>query len=439
MMNTLNDTRTDQLLQEHLKIWDNKILPSLPENLDKLAEEKGAFQRKRGVRSVSDLLKTLFLYACSGLSFRILAAAAFALGISSISEAAWRKRFSKAVPFLHSLLHSMLSALFKPASVLDGLKDVYLVDGSVIRQQGAKQNQQRIHLCYSLNRNRISQIKVTDQHTAESLSHFSMKKGDLFMADAGYGTAQNYIYAQGQHADVILRITPKTFCLYDAEGQKMSLTSMLEKAARQNQDMIDIFGFCRYKNRTGFVRVIAQKLPKEQAEKARKRKKRQASKNQGQITEDTLFCAGYIVLITSLGAEYCGEEIVYLYRSCWQVELLFKRFKQSFFITAAKAGNTKYAEALVLLQLIVWVIAERQSFCWERFLEEKEENMENVYSVYEKCRTAFIQIKTVLCLPWGLFIDLADENYIRFFSKQKRWRISQNDEFHTAILPGLLA
>lgn len=103
------------------------------------------------------------------------------------------------------------------------------------------------------------------------------------MADAGYGTAQNYIYAQGQHADVILRITPKIFCLYDAEGQKMSLTSMLEKAARQNQDMIDIFGFCRYKNRTGFVRVIAQKLPKEQAEKARKRKKRQASKNQGQI------------------------------------------------------------------------------------------------------------------------------------------------------------
>ncbi len=145
------------------------------------------------------------------------------------------------------------------------------------------------------------------------------------------------------------------------------------------------------------------------------------------------------MLITSLGAEYSGEEIVYLYRSRWQVELLFKRFKQSFSITVAKAGNTKYAEALVLLQLIAWVIAERQSFCWERFLEEKEENMENVYSIYEKCRIAFIQIKTVLCLPWGLFIDLADENYIRFLAKQKRWRISQNDEFHTAILPGLLA
>lgn len=93
---------------------------------------------------------------------------------------------------------------------------------------------------------------------------------------------------------------------------------MLEKAARQNQDMMDIFGFCKYENKTGFVRVIAQKLPKEQAEKARKRKKRQASKNQRQITEDTLFCAGYIVPITSLGAEYSGEEIVYLYRSRWR-------------------------------------------------------------------------------------------------------------------------
>lgn len=437
-MNTYNDTRTERLLQEHLKIWDNKILPCLPENLDRLAEETGAFRRKRGVRSVPDLLKMLFLYACSGFSFRILAAAACALGISGISEAAWRKRFSGAVPFLHSVLHRMLSPLFKPAAVPAGLKDVYLVDASVIRQQGAEQNQQRIHLCYSLNRNRMSQIKVTDRHTAESLAHFSMKKGDLFLADAGYGTARNYIYAQEQQADVVLRITPKTFCLYDADGQKISLTSVLEEADRQKQYMVDIFGFCSYRNKTGFVRVIAQKLPEEQAEKARKRKKRQASKSQRQITEETLLCAGYIVVITSLGAEYCGEEIIYLYRSRWQVELLFKRFKQSFSITAAKAGSTKYAEALVLLQLTAWVIAERQSFCWERFLIEKDEDPE-IYSVYEKYTTAFLQIKTVLCLPWGLFIDLADEKYVRFLSKPKRRRTNQNDEFHTVILPGLLA
>ena len=50
-----------------------------------------------------------------------------------------------------------------------------------------------------------------------------------------------------------------------------------------------------------------------------------------------------------------------------------------------------------------------------------------------------VQIKTILCLPWGLFIDLADEKYFRYLSKQKRWRINQNEAFHTAILPGLLS
>ena len=57
-----------------------KILPFLPEDLDGLTKKTGAVQRKRGVRPASDLLKMLFLYACSGISFRVLAAATYALG-----------------------------------------------------------------------------------------------------------------------------------------------------------------------------------------------------------------------------------------------------------------------------------------------------------------------------------------------------------------------
>ena len=90
-------------------------------------------------------------------------------------------------PFLHEVLHAMLSGLFPhPADSLpDGVKNVLLVDASIVRQTGILQNQERIHLCYSLNQNRIVQIKVTDHHTAESLSHFELKAGDLAMADAG--------------------------------------------------------------------------------------------------------------------------------------------------------------------------------------------------------------------------------------------------------------
>ena len=199
---------------------------------------------------------------------------------------------------------------------------------------------------------------------------------------------------------------------------------------------IDVFGFCRYKGKTVSVRVIAHRLPDGQAAKARKRKTRKASKNQHRLQAETLLGAGWITLVTSLGAEYCGEEILHLYRSRWQAELLFKRFKQNFSIHTIKAGSSAYAETETLLWLIIWTIAERQSFQAECFLAEKQEC---TYSVYEECKISFIQITDTLRLSWSLFADLTDKKYTRYLSKKQRWRINQNDEFHSAVLPGLLS
>ena len=118
------------------------------------------------------MLKIFFLYACSKISFQILACSACALGISDISDTALRKHFSNSVPFLREILNSMLSSSIpykKNAYTLKGIKNVLLVDAYVVRQEGKKQEQQRIHLCYSLNQNYVDQVKVTDKHTAESL------------------------------------------------------------------------------------------------------------------------------------------------------------------------------------------------------------------------------------------------------------------------------
>ena len=364
-----NFTKQNDSIQAVFKNWDNKILSHLPSNLDEMVKNTGVLQRKRGIRCAVDLLRMLFLYASSNVSFRILAVAACALGISTISDTAWRKQFSKAAPFLHKILHELLSSLLPEAdtSSFAGVKQVLLVDASVIRQQGQQQEQQRIHLCYSLNENRMKQVKVSDQHTAESLTHFSMRPGALILADAGYGTAQNYIYAQRQGADVILRITPKNFLLYDADGTKISLTAKLEEAEEKRMEWIDLFGFCNYKKENDFVRVIAHKLPADKAAQARKRKTKKASKHQYRIGTQTLLCAGRVVVITSLDARYSGEEILHLYTSRWQVELLFKRFKQNFSIHTIKAGGKAYAETETLLWLILWTIVECQAFQAECF------------------------------------------------------------------------
>lgn len=431
-------SKPDINAQDFSDSWNKIFFQRLPKNLDEIAEQNGALKRKRGLRSATGLLKALFLYACSNFSFRVLAAASCALGIANISDTAWRKRFSKAAPFLRAILQSMLSTLVPAAGAqaFKGVKNVLLVDASVIRQEGAGQRQQRVHLCYSLNENRMRQVKVTDKHTAELLSHFTFKPGGLVMADAGYGTARNYIYVREQGAEAVLRITPNNFCLRTADGEKAPLADMLENAEKQHAEWVDAFGFCTYGKKSAFVRVVANRLPEGQAKKARKRAKRRASKNQQKIKQCTLLYAGWSILITSLGSEYSGEEAMHLYKSRWQVELLFKRFKQNLSITTLKAGGAAYAETEALLWLIIWAAVERQAFLAECFLAEKEECG---YSTHTLCKISFLQISEALRLSWGLFIDLTDEKYARFLTEKERWRINQNKEFHCAVLPGLLA
>lgn len=53
----------------------------------------------------------------------------------------------------------------------------------------------------------------------------------------------------------------------------------MKKAEKNHAEIMDISGFCKYKTKTAFVRVIAKKLPKEEAEKAKKRKKIQLQGN----------------------------------------------------------------------------------------------------------------------------------------------------------------
>ena len=433
-------TKLNKKLQELSQTWEQEILSYLPENLDSIAQNSGIIKRKRGISSAIQLLKILFLYAASDLSFRLLAAAAYGLGISDISDTAWRKKCKKATPFLQDVVQQLLSSLFPTSYITPKNRQVLLVDASLIRQQGKQQYQQRIHTCYFLNQNRIQQIHLTDYHTAESFRMFSFQKEDLILADAGYGKAGNYAYAMEQGCDVILRISPNHISLLTMEEEKFDIYTYLKEAGKKKEKTIEWFGFCVYEKKRYPVRLIAQELPKEQAEKARKRKEKKAQKLQSNLKETTLFYGNYVILITSLGVEYDREEILAIYRSRWQIELLFKRLKQNLKIKTLRAGTEAYGETVVLLWILIWIITEKQVFLTEQFLKKKREEQEKIsYSCWELCRIAFSQIKEILCMSWSLFVDLKNKELYRYLSLSNRRRSNQNREFHTTILPGLIA
>ena len=119
---------------------------------------------------------------------------------------------------------------------------------------------------------------------------------------------------------------------------------------------------------------------------------------------------------------------------------MFKRLKQNLKIKTLRAGTEAYGETVVLLWILIWIITEKQVFLTEQFLKKKREEQEKIsYSCWELCRIAFSQIKEILCMSWSLFVDLKNKELYRYLSLSNRRRSNQNREFHTTILPGLIA
>ena len=140
------------------------------------------------------------------------------------------------------------------------------------------------------------------------------------------------------------------------------------------------------------VRIIASRLPEDKAPLARERKRRKASKNQSQIRTETLVYAEWVILMTSLGDDYTAEELLKMYRCRWQIELLFKRIKQSLKVTKLRPASLEHSKVTVLMMLILWAITERQVLAAELLLLEKDTDM-SLYSKWATSSFCFQKLK----------------------------------------------
>jgi hypothetical protein len=70
------------------------------------------------------------------------------------------------------------------------------------------------------------------------------------------------------------------------------------------------------------LRWIALRLSQQQREAAQRRKRRKASKRQQQVQADTLYLAGWVLLVTTLPAEqWTDQQVLCLYQARWHIEL----------------------------------------------------------------------------------------------------------------------
>ena len=274
----------------------------------------------------------------------------------------------------------------------------------------------------------MDEIKVTDHHTAESFEHYTIRKNDIYIADAGYGRAKQYNYIVSRKGEAILRITPNHVKLINENGEKINMTERLDSGKK----VIDFTCHIQYVKKLIPVRIIASQLPEDKKLEAIKRKKKTSYKNQNKIKPETIEYAKWVIIATSLSKEeYTAEQVLVIYRSRWQIELLFKRIKQHFKVTKIRPSSEKYAKALILLWLIIWALAERQAIAAEQYLIEKKLDM-NRFSTWNLSYLFFHRIKSIIESAWATLVDVSDDILLiaKCLQNHKGSRVNQYYQYH---------
>jgi hypothetical protein len=344
--------------------WSKQVLPQLPANLQEQARKLKAFERSREISRASDLLRGLLAYVYTAHSFQHLSLWSVLVGVADVSANAWRKRLQKASAWLDWLLQEVLAmaSITSVWLVRAGVKRILLIDGTHWKCLGPKGMVWRVHTAFDLLAGRLTQLKVTDQHEGEHLEVFDLQKGDLVITDRANGLRTRIAFVLSKLADIVVRISPSKFPMEDEQGASIAVIDWLKglQALAGHIESRSVWITVAHKRIK--LRLIAFRLSEQQQEKAERRTKDKAKKNQQKVRPHTLYFSGWVLIVTTLPKEHWSDQqILQLYRARWHIELLFKRIKQLLKRQSLRCKTAATAKSTILLLLLGWALLEEES------------------------------------------------------------------------------
>jgi hypothetical protein len=346
--------------------WEQEILPQLPMDYEQQAEHLKAFVRRGELKQAADLLRGLLAYVLCAPSFRQLGAWAVLVGLVNISHVAWRKRLRQAHAWLLWLLCELLALTCPPASSAQGqVPRVLLIDATRLKEPGGSGDDWRVHLGYDLLGGRLVGVRVADRHTAEAFELFRIGPGDIVVADRGYSRSRQWAYVLMLGGEVVVRLAVQQVPLLDEQAERLDVVAWLKEVGSGIHSRAVAF---EYDGQRFSGRLTASALSPQAAERARAKARRQASKQQREIKEETLFLAGWLLVFSSLPAQSWSQtQVLALYGARWQIELVIKRMKQVLKLAQLRGKTALTNEATILALLVCWALQQEQAQ-WARAL-----------------------------------------------------------------------
>jgi hypothetical protein len=162
-----------------------------------------------------------------------------------------------------------------------------------------------------------------------------VRKRALYLNDLGYFSLDAFGDIDNQEAFFLSRLKVQTV-LYDADGQRLNLASFLKEQPEQSVDLPVRMGA---QHRLP-VRLLAIRVAEAVANERRRKLKAEARRKGQTVSKMRLALADWTIFVTNVPQEQLSlQEALVLARARWQIELLFKLWKQVGLIDEWRSEN----------------------------------------------------------------------------------------------------
>ena len=350
---------------------------SLGPNLDAIGRETGVIQRQRKFSGAS-LLKMLVLTVMKTprpTTDDFVATAAL-LGVNVTPEAVEKRFTEKRVAHLRASLEQVVKSVVAAApvagSLLDKFTAVVIGDSTTVTlpddfeaefpgcggKTGSGKAAVKIQVAWELRRGQLEKLDVHPGRDSDAKSvavDEPVVPGSLTLRDLGYFCLKRFRSLGAQGAFWISRWQHGT-AVFDAEGRRWEMGAFLQgQPAGMPVDVSIALGA---EDRLE-CRLIALKVPPEVANRRRQAAFEKAQKHGRVPTQESLDLCDWTIFVTNCLATFLTwKEVVVLYRTRWQIELLFKLWKSHNHLAASRAHWTSMERLALFWAKLIGVVLQ---------------------------------------------------------------------------------
>jgi hypothetical protein len=310
--------------------WD-VLVSFLPPSWQWLAVRARVLKGLRKGKSAASFLRVLLLHVANGLSLRETAVRAREGGLADLSDVAVLKRLRKSKNWLRQLCLALFRERGLPLGRTGGVQ-LRVFDATNVKEPGRTGSVWRIHYSVRIPSLTCDFFRLTEtsgEGTGESFRQFPVNAGDHVLADRGYCHGPGIRHIASHQAYVCVRLNSQSLPLRDTHGALFPLIERLSTVKQAGQVACWPVSVCELGEAPVWGRLCVVRKTQAAAAAEIKRCKRLASKKQTRLKPETLAMAEYVALFTTFPEEaFTPAEVLSWYRMRWQVELVFKRFKQ---------------------------------------------------------------------------------------------------------------